>query len=206
MSICRLSLCLLSIAVSCVVQAQIPQRSTELFFTVGTIVGKRMAAVTDQFEYRIPLRSTGGVLINRGTVQFGAIMEFGTQTAVHWYMAPSLTGNFRVFGKRGYGYAGVTAGYFYSEDGGYNFNRAFRVATGYQSGVQLGYVREIGSGFGLNAELAIRNIRSYRREQDRVPAATPPYYTIVPGEKVAFDAFQMPVMIGIRYRLGASDN
>lgn len=121
-------------------------------------------------------------------------------------MAPCLTGNFRLVRKRGYGYAGVTVGYFYSEDGGYNFNRAFRVATGYQSGVQLGYVHELGSGFGLSAELSVRNIRSYRKQQERVPITEPPYYMIVPGEKVAYDVFQMPVMIGIRYRLGAANN
>lgn len=73
-----LFLCLLAIGPGCGAQAQIPERSTELFFNVGTMVGKRMAAVTNQFEYRVPVRSTGGVLINRGVVQFGGVLEFGT--------------------------------------------------------------------------------------------------------------------------------
>lgn len=197
-------LCLL--ALSAAGHAQVPLRSTELTFNAGTAVGKRMAAVTNQFEYRLPVRGSGGFLLNRDNVQFGLLVEIGSSTAVHWYMSPTLIGNFRVIGRQGYGYAGATVGYFYSEDGGYDFNLAFRVATGYQSGVQLGYVREIGAGFAVNADLALRAIRTMRKTQIKVPtnSTTPPYYTLEPGEKIASDVFLVPVTIGIRYRFGGN--
>lgn len=187
-------------------QDRIPPRSTELCFNAGTAFGKGMAAVTDKFEYKLPVRGSGGVMFNRGTVQYGLLVELGSHTAVQWYMSPTFVGNFRIMGKRDYAYAGITAGYFYSEDGGYDFNLAFRVATGYQTGMQLGYVRELGGGFGLNADFALRAIRTMRKTQIKVPtnSTTPPFYTLEPGEKVAKDIFLFPLTIGIRYRLGGN--
>lgn len=184
--------------------AQMPQKSTELLFNAGTAFGKGMAAVTDKFEYTLPVRGSGGVLMNRGNLQYGLLVELGSHTAVQWYMSPTLVGNFRFSGKRDYGYAGVTAGYFYSEDGGYDFNLAFRVAKGFQTGMQFGYVRELGSGFAFNADFALRAIRTMRKTQIKIPtnSTTPPYYTLEPGEKVAKDIFLFPLTLGIRYRLG----
>ena len=195
------------IAVCNASSAQIPEKSTELTFNAGTAFGKGMAAVTSSFEYKLPVRGSGGVLLNRGTVQFGALVELGSHTAVHWYMSPTLIGNFRVVGKKGYGYAGATLGYFYSEDGGYDFNVAFRVATGFQTGVQLGYVRELGGGFAVNADLSLRSIRTMRKTQIKVPtnSTTPPFYTLEPGEKIAKDVFLLPLTVGIRYRLGGGN-
>lgn len=195
------------IPISVHAQDPIPLKSTEICFNAGTAFGKGMAAVTDKFEYALPVRGSGGFLLNRGNVQYGFLMEIGSHTAVQWYMSPTFVGNFRIVGRRDYAYAGITAGYFYSEDGGYDFNLEFRVATGYQTGMQLGYVREIGGGFGINADFGLRAIRTMRKTQIKVPtnSTTPPYFTLEPGEKVAKDIFLFPLTVGIRYRFGGGN-
>lgn len=187
-------------------QSAVRAHRNELLLNLGTAGSSAYEPAKHGLDWKAPKRAAIGVLHNAGPLQYGIQLEAGSESAEQFYVAPSLTGNYCVRYRHGYGYAGISAGYYLNSNTHTAYGPASALTHGYQVGAQTGYVQYLGSRFAISGEIAFRHVIRWTEQFEWYPTSHNPAQhggTYEPFSQgyAPETSILIPLTIGVRYRL-----